>query len=238
MFLDYDGTLTPIVSTPDLAILSDDMKAILKKLVSKYTVSIISGRSTDDVRSKVNIGNIYYAGSHGFEIIQPDGKKIINEEANRLRKIKNKAQEELKKQTRHIKGALIEDVKYTASCHYRLVPEEHVAEFKEIVKRIVANYPELKLTEGKKVLEVRPNIDWDKGKAVNWILDALGYDPANNLVIYVGDDRTDEDAFAVIKEYGFGILVAEEVRPTEAKYKVKTVNKVKDLLSYFVELAS
>ncbi len=214
------------------------MKAILKKLVSKYTVSIISGRATDDVRSKVNMDNIYYAGSHGFEIVQPDGKKIINEEANRLRKIKNEALEELKKKTAHIKGAFIEDVKYTVSCHYRLVPEAHAAEFKEIVKRIVGNYSELKLTEGKKVLEVRPNLDWDKGKAVNWILDALGYNPAKNSAIYIGDDRTDEDAFAVLKDRGFGILVAEDNRPTQAKYKVKTVHEVKRLLSYFVELAS
>jgi trehalose-phosphatase len=214
------------------------MKKILEKLVDIYTVSIVSGRSTDDVRSKVKIDNIYYAGSHGFEIVQPDGKTIINEEANLLRKIKNEVQEKLKKMTEHIEGALIEDVKYTASCHYRLVSEENVNEFKNIVKETVSGYPDLKITEGKKVLEIRPNIDWDKGKAVKWILNALKFDPRENCAIYIGDDTTDEDAFGVLEDNGFGILVSEKIRPTKAKYNVKTVDEVKDVLSYFIESAA
>ena len=212
------------------------MKKILEKLVNNYTVSIISGRATDDVRSKVKISNIYYAGSHGFEIVQPDGKIIINEEANHLRIIKNEAQEKLKELTRHIKGAYIEDVKYTASCHYRLVPEENVNKFKNIVKETISGYPDLKITEGKKVLEIRPNIDWDKGKAVKWILDALRFDPRENCAIYIGDDTTDEDAFGVLENNGFGILVSEKIRPTKARYNVKTVDEVKEVLSYFIKI--
>jgi trehalose-phosphatase len=238
IFLDYDGTLTPIVATPDLAVLHDDMKEVLEKLVKKYVVSIVSGRATDDVRSKVNIDNIYYAGSHGFEIVKPDGEIIINNEAQQLRKIKNKVQEKIRKLTKHIQGSLIEDVKYTTSCHYRLVREEDVDEFKNIVKKTVSQYPELKYTEGKKVLEIRPDLDWDKGKAVNWILNSLNYNPVKNCVLYIGDDTTDEDAFGVLKDSGFGILVAEKDRPTRAKYRVRTVDEVKDVLLFFIGLAA
>ncbi len=237
IFLDYDGTLTPIVAMPDLAVLHDDMKKILVKLVEKYKVSIISGRATDDVRLKVDVDNIYYAGSHGFEIVKPDGKLIINKEAQRLREIKNEAQENIKELTKHINGALIEDVKYTTSCHYRLVSREHIDEFKKVVKATVLKYPGLKVTEGKKVLEIRPDLDWDKGKAVKWILNTLEYDPEKNLAIYIGDDTTDEDAFTALEDDGFGILVAEKIRPTKAKYYVETVDEVKSVLSYFVELA-
>jgi len=65
IFLDYDGTLTPIVATPDLAVLADDMRQTVVKLSSYYKVSVVSGRAMDDVRSKVRINGLFYAGSHG-----------------------------------------------------------------------------------------------------------------------------------------------------------------------------
>ncbi|MEA2016099.1 MAG: trehalose-phosphatase [Actinomycetota bacterium] len=237
IFLDYDGTLTPIVETPDLAVLHADMKEVLLKLVDRYTVSIISGRATDDVSSKVGVDNIYYAGSHGFEIAKPDGRLIINEKAQHLRGVKDRAREEVRKLTENIEGSLIEDVKYTVSCHYRLVADENIDKFKRIIKETVSKYPGLKVTEGKKVLDIRPDLDWNKGKAVEWILDKLKYDPGRNLAVYIGDDITDEDAFAVLEYKGFGILVAGKIRPTKAKYYVRTVDEVKNILLYFVELA-
>ncbi len=235
LFLDYDGTLTPIVATPDLAILSEEMRAILKRVCSKYKVSIVSGRATDDVRNKVNIDGIFYAGSHGFEIISPDGKVKINEEAKNIRPIIDEVFSELKMLLKGIQGALVEHVKYTVSTHYRLVKEKDFLKVKHIVEAVLKKYPQLRKTQGKKVFEIRPKINWDKGKAVEWILDVLQFNDQKHRVIYIGDDTTDEDAFGVLEGKGFGILVAEETRETRAAYQVRNTDEVKKVLEFLVK---
>jgi len=209
VFLDYDGTLTPIVDTPDLAVLSEDMRAVIKRLAQHHRVAIVSGRATDDVRSKVLVEGIFYAGSHGFEIIQPDGSVEINKKARAIRSTIEEVYQKLTEQLKDVPGALIEDVKYTISTHYRLVSKEDFFKVKEAVDYILKAYPQLRMTSGKKVFELRPTIDWDKGKAVEWILDHFEFDAAKQAAIYIGDDTTDEDAFAVLKDKGFGILVAD-----------------------------
>lgn len=235
LFLDYDGTLTPIVATPDLAILSEDMRELIKSVCLKYKVSVVSGRATDDVRSKVKIDNIFYAGSHGFEIVAPDGTVKINEEAKKIRPIINEVFLELRTLLESIKGALVEHVKYTVSTHYRLVEEKDYLKVEKIVDEVLKKYPQLRKTNGKKVFEIRPKIDWDKGKAVEWILNVLQFDHKKHRVIYIGDDTTDEDAFAVLKGKGFGILVAEEDRQTEAAYQVKNTDEVKKVLEFLLK---
>ena len=238
IFLDYDGTLTPIVDTPDLAILSKEMHDCLKKLAQNYTVSIVSGRSTDDVRSKVNIQNIFYAGSHGFEIVRPDGESIIHPQAKAMRFLIEEVYTHLKEKTKDIKGALIEDVKYTVSVHYRLVSKENFPKVESIIKNALEKYPQLIKTDGKKVFELRPNIDWHKGKAVEWILDFLQFQPDRNKVVYVGDDRTDEDAFEAIEDKGISVLVADSLHDSRAHYYVHNVDEVQKVLEFFNSLKS
>lgn len=230
VFLDYDGTLTPIVETPDLAIISDEMRETVRALSQRRKVSIVSGRATDDVRSKAKIEGIFYAGSHGFEINDPQGNVTINEDAKKIRSTIDEIQEKLAQRVSHIQGALIENVKYTVSCHYRLVADDDFNEFQEIIDNTLADYPHLRKTSGKKVFELRPIIDWDKGKAVDWILNVLIFDPAQQVAIYIGDDTTDEDAFKALKDKGFGILVADPARESAAKYVVKDVAAVKEVL--------
>lgn len=230
IFLDYDGTLTPIVATPDLAVIADEMRDTVKRLSRRRKVSIVSGRATDDVRSKVKIDGIFYAGSHGFEIIDPQGQVTINEEAKQIRSTVDEIQQKISERVAHIEGALIENVKYTVSCHYRLVADERFGEFEKIVDETLAEYPGMRKTRGKKVFELRPRIDWDKGKAVNWILNVLNFDPARQVAVYVGDDATDEDAFKVLDEKGFGVLVADSARESAAKYVVKDVEEVQKVL--------
>lgn len=230
VFLDYDGTLTPIVATPDLAVISPEMRSVVQALSKRRKVSIVSGRATDDVRGKVAIDGIFYAGSHGFEIVDPQGQVTINEEAKKVRSSVDEIHQKLARRVAHIEGALIENVKYTVSCHYRLVADEDLAEFETIVDKVLMDYPNMRKTSGKKVLELRPRIDWDKGKAVNWILDVLLFDPMQQVAIYLGDDTTDEDAFNVLDGKGFGILVADPVRESAAKYAIKDVEEVKKVL--------
>lgn len=235
IFLDYDGTLTPIVETPDKAIIDERTKALVRTLSEKHLVAVVSGRATDDVSQKVGINNIFYAGSHGFEIISPDGNITINEEAKKARTVIEKAYSELKEKLELIDGALVEDVKYTISAHYRLVKDADVDRFTKIVDEILSRYPQLRKTSGKKVFELRPRIDWDKGKAVNWILDVIEYEEDKNVAVYVGDDTTDEDAFKVLGGNGIGILVAEHLRESHANYYVNNTEEVKKVLDFFIE---
>ena len=236
VFLDYDGTLTPIVATPDLAVLSEDMREVVKELSLRCKVSIVSGRATSDVQSKVQINGIFYAGSHGFEIVDPDGKIKINEEAQAIRQVIDTVYEKLSKSLKGVKGALVENVKYTISTHYRLVSDDDFPKVKEAVEGILNEYPNLRKTNGKKVFELRPRIDWHKGKAVEWILNVLEYHPDKHLAIYIGDDVTDEDAFAALKGKGFGILVADTSRNSKATYMIKDTQDVKKVLDFLIQV--
>ena len=136
-FLDYDGTLTPIVATPDLAVLSDEMRETIRSLAGTYKVAIVSGRATDDVRGKVALEGIFYAGSHGFEIVSPDGKVTINEEVSKVRPVIDEVHEKLNSRLSSVKGALVEHVKYTISTHYRLVSDEDFPKIKQAVDDIL-----------------------------------------------------------------------------------------------------
>ena len=236
VFLDYDGTLTPIVATPDLAIISDEMRSVVKELSKKIKVAIVSGRATDDVKAKAKIDGIFYAGSHGFEINYPSGEVKINEEAQAIRPMIDEVQQKLAEKVKDIKGALIENVKYTVSAHYRLVSDEDFSRFEKEVDDILSQYPQLRKTSGKKVFEIRPKIDWHKGKAVDWIMNIFEKEQQNILPVYLGDDTTDEDAFRALKEKGFGILVATAERQTEAEYLVKDPEEVKKVLETFKDL--
>jgi len=237
LLFDYDGTLTPIVERPELAILSPDMKELLKRASQHYTLGIISGRSLAGVKELVGLEGIYYAGNHGFEISGP-GVELVKTEAERARPILVKLCEELRETLGNIKGAIVEAKGSTASVHYRLVAENEFERLKTIFEQAVRPHIDsgiVKVTHGKKVFEIRPNVEWDKGKAVLWISGVV--DPKGELTpVYVGDDRTDEDAFAVLREKGVTILVSEELIESNAKYFVKNVGEIETFLEKLINL--
>ncbi len=239
LLFDYDGTLTPIVERPELAILSPDMKELLKRVSQHYTLGIISGRSLADVKRLVGLEGIYYAGNHGFKIIGPR-VELVKPEAERVRPTLVKLCEELREKLDNIKGAIVEDKGLTASVHYRLVAEEEFVHLKNIFERAVGPHIDsgvVKITHGKKVFEIRPNVEWDKGKAVLWISGVV--DPKGELKpIYVGDDQTDEDAFSALKEKGVTILVSEGPIESNAKYFVKNVDEVKTFIEKLINLSA
>ncbi|OMP06139.1 Trehalose-phosphatase [Corchorus olitorius] len=198
VFLDYNGTLSPIVEHPDKAFMSTEMRAAVREVAKYFPTSIISGRSRD------KLSNVYYAGSHGMDIMEPPraakpcDKKGI-EGAFQPAKLFLPAIQELEDKIREIEGARIEDNRFCISVHYQHVPPEDHEILKEIVKSLVENRPKFRVTEGKMVLEVRLSIDWNKGDALNYLLDTLGLSSAKDVLpLYIGDDRTDEDAFKVI----------------------------------------
>jgi alpha,alpha-trehalase len=234
IFLDYDGTLTAIVSDPKKALLSDSMRQTLQALVMRASVAVLSGRDLDDVRKRIAIDAIVYAGSHGFDIAGPRG--LRRQEATKFLPPLDAAEKELREKLAGIAGALIERKRFSIAAHYRNVNESDFPELERIVSEIAARHRELRTMEGKKVYELLPNTDWDKGKAALWLLENLGLEHGKVRPIYIGDDRTDEDAFRSLGQRGTGILVSEEPRSTAARYALKNPAEVERFLQELIEM--
>lgn len=241
LLLDYDGTLTPIVNTPDEAILNDDMRSVLGKLKNdpNYIVAVISGRSLMDVKSKVELDGICYAGNHGMEIDYKDEKYVHPDAKNSMHFIK-KICLELKPLLGGIDGMIIEDKGLTASIHYRMVSPKEIPKVKRIVESAIKPYIEkgdVKLTHGKMVLEIRPNILWDKGKAVEWVLKAIGIAASQEYFpVYIGDNRTDEDVFKFLKGKGITVLVSSKIKNSNAEFMLYNVDEVKNFLNWLITI--
>lgn len=233
LFLDFDGTLAPIVENHEDAAISNEMRSLVEKLSKKYSLAVVSGRGLADVSKKMDLPHIYYAGSHGFEIAGPGGFTKDNEEAVKVLPIFEEIEPLLKKELGVIPGVDFERKKFTLAIHYRKVQEEQEGEVHDIVREIVNNYPELTKAEGKKVIEIRPAIDWHKGKAVEFLKTQLS-DQQDSFSIYIGDDVTDEDAFEYVQN-GIGILVGEHSKKTYADYGVKDIEEVKIFFERLLE---
>lgn len=144
----------------------------------------------------------------------------------------------LSERTKSTAGVKVEDNKFCVSVHFRCVDEKSWSLLFEQVRSVLKEYPKLWLTQGRKVLEIRPTINWDKGKALEFLLESLGFADCKNVMpVYIGDDRTDEDAFKVLRDrgQGFGILVSRFPKETNATYSLKEPSEVKDFLVRLVE---
>ncbi|MEW6680836.1 MAG: trehalose-phosphatase [bacterium] len=231
LFLDYDGTLTPIGETPDKAVISKERKSLLNKLSRSphCRVAIISGRSLRDIKALIGLKNIIYVGNHGLEI---KGLKI--KFSPHLKSIIRHIYEDLANKLSKIKGVLIEDKGLTISVHYRLVDEKDIKEFLNIFNEITNPYlacDKIKIDAGKKVYEIKPPVVWDKGKAVLWLLGE------NNIFpIYIGDDVTDEDAFLALKDKGLTVFVGEKGVSSKAGYYLNNTEEVIEFIRRILEL--
>ncbi len=233
-FFDYDGTLTPIVARPDMAILSDGMRATLQALAQHHTVAIISGRDLDDVRNLVGVENIFYAGSHGFRIAGPGQWRRESEHGTEFLPTLDQAERELRDRIGGVPGALVERKHLSVAVHYRLVEDDGIAKLATIVDDVLTAHPGLRKSAGKKVFDLQPNIDWDKGKAILWLLEALHLDRDDVLPIYLGDDVTDEDAFRALRNRGLGIVVKGACRATWARYALDDPDQVRAFLDALI----
>ena len=222
LFLDYDGTLTPIVPRPEDAILSDAMRAVLKELAQLCTLAIVSGRDRADVKELVGLDDLIYAGSHGFDITGPGGLRQQNEGGVACLPDLDQAEKELAEELATVEGAQIERKRFAIAVHYRNVAPPDVDRVRNIVAKVRPQFPTLRQTGGKKIIEFRPDIDWDKGKAVLWLLNALGLEHGEVTPVYIGDDETDEDAFRALLGRGLGLLVDDTGRATLAEYRLQS----------------
>jgi alpha,alpha-trehalase len=235
VFLDYDGTLTPIVARPELAVLSDQMRSALRDLAAVHTVAIVSGRDRADVEQLVRIDSLVYAGSHGFDIVGP-GLALQHREGATYAPVLSQAADEIEQWVGGLKGALVERKRYAVATHYRLVADEDLPLIEQAVAQAAQAHPELRRTGGKKVFELRPRLAWDKGKAVTWLLEALHLDQPDVVPFYLGDDETDEDAFRALESRGVGILVAEEPGASRARYLLRDPDEAEAFLRRLTHL--
>jgi trehalose 6-phosphate phosphatase len=238
LLADYDGTLTPIVSRPEDAVLSPSVRDMLSSLAEKksFSVGIISGRSIKEIKQFVNLNDIYYSGNHGMEIDGP-GLEYRNPAALSIRTLMDGLATRLSAELSDITGVIVQNKGFSLSVHYRLVKPAYEDKIAGRVKNITSPLQEkreIKVFEQKKLWEIRPLLDWDKGKAValigQKIKDKLKL--ADLQTIYLGDDTTDEDVFRVLnRPDGWSIYVGEENKKSAAEYFLKSVGEVTTLLS-------
>jgi len=247
MFLDYDGTLTPIVARPEEARISAEMIEVVNAVAEKYPTSIVTGRNMNTIKEFLAdcLGRVNIAASHGFHIgiaSTPNNgsveipivngvfvaEKTVGEEY--LPSLKH-AYDEISMETMKYPGSSVENNGFSISVHYRnLEPAESSQQNAEKIEKYIDELlktpglsQRLRKTLGKKVFEIRPHLEWNKGKAVGYLLNelmgALEVCREDIVTVYIGDDVTDEDAFAVLSsESDFTYLVSSNGRPTQAKY--------------------
>lgn len=233
LLLDYDGTLAPIAQNPDLAVLAPKTWAVLKKLSNhpRCMLAIISGRALASIKKMVKIPKIIYSGNHGFEVDYHGVHLKLLQDTN-FQILLNKIHTVLGKKMKGIKGILLENKKMTLSVHYRLVSRNQRPVIKTIFREVITPYQvrrQVNVTAGKMVLEIRPPLEWGKGDLVKWLLHEGAQNGNKTVVFYFGDDRTDEEAFKVVKGKGYAIIVGKNKR-SAAEYYLKNPDEVGKVL--------
>ena len=230
LFLDYDGTLTPIVSRPELAVCPPGVKRHLEKLrdLPGVYLAIISGRFLEDLLEKVGVSGIIYVGNHGLEIKNPGGRHKDVLSSARIRELKRITQN-MQNSLKEIPGILFEEKGPILSVHYRNVPKIFFAQISQVIEEKLQQWKDRwKMAYGKMVLEIQPNIDFHKGKAVTEILKTV---PSLGLLsIYLGDDQTDENAFQVLKGQGISVFIGPGGFPSEADFFLQNPDEVQEFL--------
>ncbi|KAM4087387.1 hypothetical protein ACJW30_10G174400 [Castanea mollissima] len=238
VFLDYDETLSPIVNNPDQAFMSTEMRSAVREIGEHFPTAIIFGRSRDKVFQFVRLNNIYYAGSHGMDISAPSiSLNYVRDFLPRIQMVRNDIKDKLEKIAKDIKGASVEDNKFCLFVHLRCVNEENVDKLKEMVESTMEFYNDFHISEGKKVMKISPIINWNKGRALQYLLDTLGFEDSSNVLpIYIGDNKTNEDAFKMIKSIGrgFPVAVSTTLKETETLYCLRDPTEV---MSFLILLA-
>ena len=233
VFLDYDGTLTPIVADPRSATLPAATRREVERLASRCPVAIVSGRDLRDVRAMVGLDSLVYAGSHGFDVGGTFGGRPLHaERGTEALPALDRAERALREELAELPGARVERKRLAIAVHVRGVDAGRVPEAEAAVARAAEAEPDLRATSGKMVLELWPALDWDKGAAVRWLLSMLGLDRDDVVPVYVGDDATDEDAFRALRDRGVGVVVGSAERPgaTWARFALRDPSEVRAFL--------
>jgi len=228
--LDFDGTLAPIVDDPKAAEMPAETEQAIDRLASKQDieVAIISGRSLASLRARVE-PDVTLAGNHGLEIERGETEWVhpdVARHRDQLDQVCRTIEQRLIEQS----GVFLENKGITATVHYRRAPAGTEQPLRETIQDVTSTVPGLVVTEGKCIFEIRPDVSWNKGNAVEKLLEESGTD----LALYLGDDDTDEDAFRVLAGTNhIGIVVGKD--KSAAAYRLDTVEAVQQLLETLAE---
>jgi trehalose-phosphatase len=228
LYLDYDGTLTPIRKHPRLARLSAQTKKILRSLSQskRVKICIISGRSLAEIKKMVGLKNLTYVGNHGLEI-EWDGRLVTLPGAGRIKIRLEQTCRRLTPLSRKYTGFWVENKGLTASMHYRLVNRKRIRSLeKEVRQQLKKHLTGFRLTSGKKVWEIRPRTNRDKGWAVRFL--SGKFRAKEKLQIYIGDDTTDLDAMKVVNRTGgISVFVGNLERESNSFYNINSPEEVR-----------
>lgn len=237
--LDFDGTLVPVNNDPEAVEISSEMKKRLKNLAMRCHVAILTGRDLGDIRERVGLEELFYSGSHGFEIVGPSESGLSLEVGKEFLPALDSAMESLSALIEKIPGAMLQRKRFSISVHYRLVAESFVPALKDAVDSVVKELDGLVTRSDKKAIEILPGMEWNKGSALLWLLEAVGMGPENSFAISIGDDITDEDTFRAVKGWGAGIIVTETEPPqaTFADYRLASTVEAGRFIEIFERIA-
>jgi len=232
--VDFDGTLAPIVPDPEAAQPLPGALSALARLADRRDarVAVLSGLALDDLQRRLPVAGVWMAGNHGFEIVGPDGTRWCHPDLERSRAALGQAAEQLRRAAAAWSGVFVEDKGGTLSVHVRHADPTARAAVEAAV-RAVAEREGWRLTRGLEVWELRPAVAWHKGKALEWLLARWNW-PAATPLLYWGDDTTDEDAFAWLRQRnapGEGVLVGPPEAPSAATAWVEGPDGVAALLA-------
>ncbi|HUQ85512.1 MAG TPA: trehalose-phosphatase [Candidatus Limnocylindrales bacterium] len=230
LLLDYDGTLTEIAKKPHHAILPAKTKKILNdlKLFKQLTLGIVSGRGVYDIKKLIGIEDIVYAGNHGLEW-EIEKVVYVMPGISETRELYLKILSAFGPLEEKYKGIFIEDKNLTISIHYRMLNKDLRPSFLEEFENFITPYldsPLIKLLKNKMVFDIMPNVKWGKGGFINWLISTQKSSP---LTIYIGDDRTDEDAFSELKD---AITIKVGSGESEANYFLHDIDDTVKFLEF------
>jgi alpha,alpha-trehalase len=236
LFLDYDGTLTEIVARPEEAVLSGEMRAALGDAAAAFPlVGVVSGRDRPQIESLVGLPELAYVGSHGSDITGPRGSGLRHEVGHEHLPVLDAAEAALRARLAAVAGAEVERKRFSIAVHFRRVAPDAVVLVERAVDETARSAAGLRRAHGKMVFELQPDLPWDKGRAVLWLLERRGL--ADALPIHLGDDRTDESVFEAIAGRGAGVLVGDADAPTAATLRLRDPAAVLAFLRRLVALA-
>jgi len=233
LLLDFDGTLAPIVDDPASAKMPAAVRETLISLseADRVRVCIISGRALADVRARVGIPALIYAGNHGLEI-EGQGLCYTEPEAGLRRPLIRELCGSLSTRLGRVAGIEVENKGLTAAIHFRRAPAARAEVLDVTWREISRRRDDLVLRMGKMVCEIRPSTNWDKGAAALWLKERL-YGAKPVLTICIGDDLTDEDAFGALPD-GVNIKVGD-IAGTRACYHAEDPKEIQEFLSWLKE---
>ena len=232
ILLDYDGTLTPIVADYRKALLAESMRNTLEKLSQQNTVAVISGRDLADVRQLVGLDTVFYSGSHGFELAGPDDWQYVQDQAASYISDLDRAEQQLGVALATIPGHAVERKRFSIAVHYRQVDAVRVVDVERAVNSVLDDTPRLHKGLGKKVIELKPALQWDKGRAVELLLQTLGMTGNDSIALYIGDDLTDEAVYRVLRKPNISIVISDDDRVTSADYALDDCDDVQQFLNW------